>query len=151
MNGSKRTNREWRVLRMRMAGASGAFALEILVAGGLLAWPQVPGQSGAGPAPSSIPPAASVRTPFAASVPAETAAAAGGMLHGFVKSGNVPLPGVTVTAQNTLTGKRYSTSTDIRGAWSLGIPQNGRYVVRTQFAAFAQGDQEALLNDASHD
>jgi hypothetical protein len=73
------------------------------------------------------------------------------MLHGFVKSGNVPLPGVTVTAQNTLTGKRYSTSTDITGAWSLRIPQNGRYVVRTQFAAFAQGDQEALLNDANHD
>ena len=35
-----------------------------------------------------------------------------------VKSGNVPLPGVTVTAQNTLTGKRYSTTTDITGAWS---------------------------------
>ena len=57
----------------------------------------------------------------------------------MVKSGNIPLPGVTVTAQNTLTGKRYSTTTDITGAWSLTIPQNGRYVVRTQFAAFAPG------------
>jgi trimeric autotransporter adhesin len=47
-----------------------------------------------------------------------------------VKSGNIPLPGVTVTAQNTLTGKRYSTTTDITGAWSLNIPQNGRYVIR---------------------
>jgi hypothetical protein len=28
-------------------------------------------------------------------------------LHGVVKSGNIPLPGVTVTAQNTLTGKRF--------------------------------------------
>ena len=68
-----------------------------------------------------------------------------------VKSGNIPLPGVTVTAQNTLTGKRYSTTTDITGAWSLTIPQNGRYVIRTQFAAFAQGAQEALLNATSHD
>jgi hypothetical protein len=68
-----------------------------------------------------------------------------------VKSGNVPLPGVTITAQNTLTGKRYSTTTDVTGVWSLTIPQNGRYVIRTQFAAFAQGAQEAVLNATSHD
>jgi hypothetical protein len=58
---------------------------------------------------------------------------------------------VTVTAQNTLTGKRYSTTTDITGAWSMNIPQNGRYVVKTQFAAFAVGSQEAVLNATSHD
>jgi hypothetical protein len=75
----------------------------------------------------------------------------GGRLHGQVKSGNIPLPGVTVTAQNTLTGKRYSTTTDIAGAWSLTIPQNGRYVIRTQFAAFAVGSQEAVFNATSHD
>ena len=76
----------------------------------------------------------------------------GGKLHGLVKSGNTPLPGVTVTAQNTLTGKRYSTTTDITGAWLLNIPQNGRYVVRTQFAAFAPGSLEALFNATSiHD
>jgi hypothetical protein len=76
----------------------------------------------------------------------------GGKLHGVVKSGNIPLPGVTVTAQNTLTGKRYSTTTDITGTWLLTIPQNGRYVVRTQFAAFAAGSQEALFNaTSSHD
>ncbi len=78
-------------------------------------------------------------------------AVAGGKLHGVVKSGNIPLPGVTVTAQNTLTGKRYSTTTDITGAWTMNIPQNGRYVIRTQFAAFAQGSQEAVLNATSHD
>lgn len=75
----------------------------------------------------------------------------GGKLHGVVKSGNIPLPGVTVTAQNTLTGKKFSTTTDITGAWSMNLPQNGRYVVRTQFAAFAQGSGEALLNAANHD
>ena len=26
----------------------------------------------------------------------------------------------------------------------MNIPQNGRYVIRTQFAAFAQGSQEAF-------
>ena len=76
---------------------------------------------------------------------------AGGRLHGVVKSGDIPLPGVTVTAVNTLTGKRYSTTTDISGSWSLSIPQNGRYVIRTQFAAFAQASQEALLNETGHD
>jgi hypothetical protein len=77
--------------------------------------------------------------------------AAGGKLHGVVKSGNVPLPGVTVTAQNSLTGKRFATTTDVTGAWSMTIPQNGRYVIRTQFAAFAQGAGEALLNAANRD
>ncbi len=76
---------------------------------------------------------------------------AGGKLHGVVKSGIIPLPGVAVTAQNTLTGKRFTTTTDITGAWSMTIPQNGRYVVRTQFAAFATGSQEALLNASNHD
>jgi hypothetical protein len=69
----------------------------------------------------------------------------------LVKSGSIPLPGVTVTAANSLTGKRYSTTTDITGAWAMTIPQNGRYVIRTQFAAFAAGSQEAMLNAASRD
>jgi predicted hotdog family 3-hydroxylacyl-ACP dehydratase len=81
----------------------------------------------------------------------QTQAVKGGKLHGFVKSASIPLPGVTVTAQNTLTGKRYTTTTDVTGAWALTIPQNGRYVIRTEFAAFAQGAQEALLNATSHD
>jgi len=80
-----------------------------------------------------------------------SATMSGGTLRGHVKSGTVPLPGVTVTAQNTLTGKRYSTTTDVTGAWVLTIPTNGRYVVRTQFAAFAPGAQEAVLNATSHE
>ena len=98
-------------------------------------------------APGAMPQAATPQS--AISAPEQNVT--GGKLHGVAKSGAVPLPGVTVTAQNTLTGKRYSTTTDITGAWSLTIPQNGRYVVRTQFAAFAQVAQEALLNASSHD
>ena len=75
----------------------------------------------------------------------------GGTLHGVIKSGNVPLPGVAVTARNSLTGKSYATTTDATGAWSMTIPQNGRYVLRTDFAAFAASTQDALLNAASHD
>ncbi|HKR97352.1 MAG TPA: hypothetical protein VJW55_18400, partial [Candidatus Angelobacter sp.] len=46
--------------------------------------------------PSATQPAAS---------PSRTVAAPYGEITGMVKSGNVPLPGVTVTAANTLTGK----------------------------------------------
>ena len=79
------------------------------------------------------------------------ATAAGGTLHGLIKSGNIPLPGVAVTATNTLTGKRFATTTDVTGAWAMTIPQNGRYVLRTEFAAFAPVTHEALLNASLRD
>src|SRR6266700_8310157 len=118
----------------------------VVTMGMVLAGVPVRAQEPAPPGSASSPgqPAQSVP---AAPEPALT----GGKLHGVVKSGTTPLPGVTVTAQNTLTGKRFSTTTDITGAWSMEIPQNGRYVIRTQFAAFAQGSAEALLNASSHD
>ena len=122
-----------------------AGAAWVVVAGCFAAWTQA--QTGA---PGSV-----LASPSQAGAPVQSSSqdqsVAGGKLHGTVKSGNIPLPGVTVTAQNTLTGKRYSTTTDIAGAWQMNIPQNGRYVIRTQFAAFAQGSQEAVLNAASHD
>ena len=117
--------------------------------------PQAPAQSV--PQPSAGNPSAASTAPTRSTISspptsaAPTPGVAGGRLHGVATSGKIPLPGVTVTAQNTLTGKRYSTTTDISGAWSLTIPQNGRYVIRTQFAAFAAGSQEALLNAAGHD
>ncbi len=125
----------------------------IIVASCVAAWAQVPAPAAAPvstgtPAPS--PTSAPVAVPQVAA-PAASPAVVVGKLHGTVKSGNIPLPGVTVTAQNSLTGKRYSTTTDITGAWQMNIPQNGRYVIRTQFAAFAQGSQEAVLNASSHD
>ncbi|MGA3265159.1 MAG: carboxypeptidase regulatory-like domain-containing protein, partial [Terracidiphilus sp.] len=115
------------------------------MAGYLAAWAQAPAQAVVPGGASTAP--AEAATPQSLTDQAVT----GGRLHGVVKSGNTPLPGVTVTAQNTLTSKRYSTTTGITGAWSLTIPQNGRYVIRTEFAAFAPGAQEAVLNAASHD
>jgi trimeric autotransporter adhesin len=120
-------------------------ALQSAIAVGMIsACSIVLGQQPAPPSPATSDPPPAVS-------PAAPALTVGGRLHGVVKSGNIPLPGVTVTAANTLTGKRYSTTTDITGAWSMAIPQNGRYVIRTQFAAFAPGSQEALLNVSSHD
>ena len=77
------------------------------------------------------------------------AAATGGTISGSVKSGVVPLPGVAVTATNTLTGKKYQTVTDVTGAYSMAIPKNGRYVVKAELAAFAPVTQEVLINAAS--
>jgi len=137
---------------MRLA-ATVSFALGMVVACGV----QTSAQAAA-PAPEPIqaksPDSAANSSAASADAtvvapPAE--AVTGGRLHGVATSGKIPLPGVTVTAQNTLTGKRYSTATDVNGAWSLTIPQNGRYVVRTQFAAFAGGSQEALLNADGRD
>ncbi len=95
-------------------------------------------------------PAGAQNAPALPSAPA-AAVQAGGTIHGTVKAGNVPLPGVSVTAANSLTGKKYSTTTDIRGSYTLAIPQNGRYVLRTELAAFAVVTKEVVLNAATHE
>ncbi|MBZ5522755.1 MAG: TonB-dependent receptor [Acidobacteriia bacterium] len=86
----------------------------------------------------TAPPQGSQSTP-AASTPF-------GEISGIVKSGNTPLPGVTVSASNTLTGKKYTTSTDIDGSFRIEVGSKGRYVVRAEFLAFAPVTQEVLMN-----
>jgi hypothetical protein len=92
-----------------------------------------------------------------ATTQASTAAAApaapqGGTIRGVVvagaagKAGGIPLPGVAVTATNTLTGKKYATATDIDGAYAMKIPRNGRYVVKVELAGFTAETQEVVLN-----
>lgn len=75
--------------------------------------------------------------------------AAGGIIHGGVKAGSTTLPGVTITAANTLTGKKVITSTDVDGAYSLTVPSNGRYVVRAELSAFATATKEVVINAAN--
>jgi hypothetical protein len=65
---------------------------------------------------------------------------------GTVKSGKTGLPGVTVTATNTLTGKKASVASAVDGSFVLkGLPR-GRYVVRLEFMGFAPQTQEVVLN-----
>jgi hypothetical protein len=86
-----------------------------------------------------------------ATAPSAPVAVQGGTIHGTVvagalgKPGAVPLPGVSITATNTLTGKKYSTSTDVDGNFAMMIPRNGRYVVRVELAGFAATTQEVVL------
>jgi trimeric autotransporter adhesin len=91
---------------------------------------------------------APVAAPALAQSTTATAPATGGTIRGTVKAGNVPLPGVGITATNTLTGKKYATTTDITGAFAMAIPRNGRYVVKAELAAFASDTKEVLINAA---
>ncbi len=69
-----------------------------------------------------------------------------GEITGIVKSGSMPLPGVTITAANTLTGKKYVTSTDVDGSYKIEVGGRGRYVLRAEFSAFAPVTQEVVIN-----
>jgi trimeric autotransporter adhesin len=92
------------------------------------------------PADSSAP--ATTQTPAATpSSPAPTTFE----ISGTVKSGKTPLPGVTVTAANTLTGKKYSVATALDGSYKFTGLSRGRYVVRVEFMAFAPQTQEIVL------
>ncbi|WP_255462301.1 TonB-dependent receptor [Granulicella sp. WH15] len=105
--------------------------IAIMLSGGM-AW----GQS---PAPAPVAQAATAP------------AVGGGTIHGVVRAGTVPLPGVAVTATNTLTGKKYTTSTDINGSYAMTIPKTGRYVVRAELAAFAAETKEVRLTAEATD
>ncbi len=89
--------------------------------------------------PPSAPEAAAVSQ-------SQPAAPAVGTIKGSVKAGAAPLPGVSITATNTLTGKKYATTTDVTGAFAMAIPRNGRYVVKAELAAFAAVTKEVLIN-----
>jgi hypothetical protein len=79
------------------------------------------------------------------------AGAQGGTIKGIIvagtvgKAGGIPLPGVAITATNTLTGKKYVTATGIDGMYEMKIPRNGRYVVKAELAGFATVTQEVVL------
>ena len=72
-----------------------------------------------------------------------------GVIRGTVKSGNTPLPGVTITAANTLTGKKVITSTDLDGSYSISAPSKGRYVVRAELSAFNTATKEVVVNSTT--
>jgi hypothetical protein len=70
-------------------------------------------------------------------------------ITGSVHSGKTPLPGVTLTASNTLTGKKYAAATVSDGTFVLaGLPR-GRYVLRAEFMGFAALTEEVVLNPES--
>ncbi len=86
----------------------------------------------------------------ATSTPAATQQ--GGVIEGRTtadgSSAGTPLPGVSVTATDTLLGTRYAAATDVHGRFRLRIPRDGHYVVRTDFSAFAERTTEVRFGGA---
>ena len=100
-------------------------------------------------APTATPQASSVAAqsmPAHPSSNSQSPAPTFGEITGIVKSGAVPLPGVSVTAANSLTGKKYATSTDVDGSFKIVVGNKGRYVVRAELSVFAPITQEVLIN-----
>src|ERR1041384_854460 len=89
------------------------------------------------------PPSSPQAAPQVASAPVSTVTFE---IAGSVHSGKTALPGVTVTAANTLTGKKYVAATNSEGKFSLSGLARGRYVVRIEFMGFAAFTQEVVLN-----
>jgi hypothetical protein len=91
--------------------------------------------------PDALPTPAPAETPAAPS----SAAPASFEISGTVRAGKTVLPGVTVTATNSLTGKKFSVATAANGTYTFsGLPR-GRYVVRVEFMGFAVQTQEVVL------
>ncbi len=88
---------------------------------------------------------AAAQQPPATPQPLAPATAAASSIVGTVKSGTTPLPGVAITAANTLTGKKISTTTRPDGSFRLAIPGRGRWVVRAELAAFALETKEIVF------
>lgn len=66
-----------------------------------------------------------------------TSSSQGGTIRGTVKSGNMLIPGVAVTAANPQSRQRVVAWTDVDGSYTIQVPEDGEYFVRTQMAAFA--------------
>jgi len=95
--------------------------------------------------PTPSPDAGSAQAPSQAASQAPSSPPASFEISGIVKAGKTPLPGVTVTASNTLTGKKFTVATAANGTYTFaGLPR-GRYVVRAEFMGFAPQTQEVVL------
>ena len=69
-------------------------------------------------------------------------------ITGVVKSGNTPIPGATVTAINSSTQEKTTTSTDTNGAYTLQVAE-GKYQLQIDMAAFAPSTREIVVGEAS--
>ena len=88
----------------------------------------------------------------AQSVPASgtaQSAASNFEIHGTVTAGKMPLPGVNISAANSLTGKKVITSIDPDGHYEVVVPGRGKYVVRADLTAFAAATAEVMINPAT--
>ncbi len=72
-----------------------------------------------------------------------------GVIHGFIRAGTTPLPGVSVTVTDVSTNEKNTVVTDMTGAFSMILPWNRSYVIRAERAAYVTATKEVLLDDVS--
>ena len=119
------------------------FSLAILLARGAAAQEPAPPTPAALPSQDTQAPPTPAQT---APAPAQDTPGPTYEITGSVRSGKTPLPGVTVTAANTLTGKKYAAATSSDGKFSFSGLARGRYVIRVEFIGFAVLTKEVVLN-----
>jgi hypothetical protein len=71
-----------------------------------------------------------------------------GMIHGIVRSGNMPIPGVTVSISLGSSAQKISTWTEVDGSYSAAVPAFGSYSVRVEMVAFANSTQQVVIDDS---
>src|SRR4029077_6382801 len=77
--------------------------------------------------PTPSPEPGSTQAPAEVATPAPPPAPVSFEISGVVRAGKTPLPGVTVTASNSLTGKKFFVATSATGTYTFtGLPR-GRY------------------------
>jgi hypothetical protein len=67
-------------------------------------------------------------------------------ISGVVKSGNVPIPGATVTATNSATREQTATSSDLDGTYTLRVATQGKYQLRVEMPGFALSTRDVVLD-----
>ncbi len=67
-------------------------------------------------------------------------------IHGFVKSGNTPIPGAKVTATDPVSGNKIIGWTDLDGSYVLQVPAAGHYPVTAEMPAFAQLSRDVIVD-----
>ncbi|HKC71699.1 MAG TPA: carboxypeptidase-like regulatory domain-containing protein, partial [Terriglobales bacterium] len=70
-----------------------------------------------------------------------------GEVFGVVRSGNMAVPGATVSAADTDTGTRVTTTSNPDGSYALTVPA-GDYSVEVQMTAFATASREVVINNS---
>jgi trimeric autotransporter adhesin len=74
-----------------------------------------------------------------------------GTIRGIVKSGNMPIPGVAVTAINESTNEKATTWTNVDGTYVLRVHGFGHFVISTQMIAFAPVTQQVTVDANARD
>jgi hypothetical protein len=72
-----------------------------------------------------------------------------GTIQGIVQSAGSPLPGATVTASNSATNEKLTTSTDPNGQYQLKVATTGAFEIQVTMPAFASAGKTVEVTGAT--